>query len=94
MALHQGRSGEKNSSPSHDTVETLSKEVAAGSWLLLLLALVVLSACLLWLRQRRGKHDRSAKASRPEPGDIEQRIAGQLEAEILRRTASSQDGGA
>jgi hypothetical protein len=82
-------------SPSTDAAGTVFGEFVAGSWMpLLLTTVVVLGACLLWLRQRRSKHDGLVEASRQEPGNIEHRIAVQLEAEILRRTASAQDGGA
>ena len=85
----------EDSSPLPDTIGTVTKEVDSSSWMPFLLAAVaVLGACLVWLRHRRAKHDRSVEASRPKPGKIEHRIAVQLEAEILRRTAPAQDGGA
>lgn len=85
----------EDSPPLPDPVETVSNDGAVSSWIPLLLAAVaVLGACLLWLRRRRRKNDRLVEASRTDPGKIEHRIAVQLEAEILRRTASVQDGGA
>ncbi len=71
---------------------------ASGSvlirWILLPLGVVVaVGAYLLWLR-RRAKPGRRIEAMRPDQADMERRMAVELEAEILRRTASAQGGGA
>jgi hypothetical protein len=64
-------------------------------WILLSLGAVgALGAYLLWFRHRRAKRGTRIETARPYPGDIERQIAVELEAEILRRTASVQDGGA
>jgi len=79
--------------PPKDTITTLPVAAAADRWILLLVTVVVvLGAGLLGLRQwrRKGrKQDRSVEASWPRPGTIEHRIAAQLEAEIIRRTATT-----
>jgi len=51
---------------------------------LLLLSVFAVTACLLWLWRR--------KRVESQPRDIERRIANELEAEILRRTALRRDG--
>lgn len=64
-------------------------------WVLLSLPAVgALGAYLLWLRHRRAKREKLIESARPYSGDIKRQIAVELEAEILRRTASVQDGGA
>ena len=69
-------------------------EFVSISWILVLLGVVVaVGAYLLWLRERRTSAEERIEIARPHPGEIEQRIAVELEAEILRRTASAQDGG-
>lgn len=65
------------------------------TWILLLLGVVVaVGAYLLWSRRRRAKLGKRIETAEPRREDIERRIAVELEAEILRRTASTQDGGA
>jgi hypothetical protein len=64
-------------------------------WVLLLLAVVgAVGACLLWLRHRRTKPEERNDVAGRYAGDIERRIATELEAEIFRRTAPAHDGGA
>lgn len=65
------------------------------SWILFsLVAVGALGASLFWLRHRRTKRGKRIETAAPYPGEIERQIAVELEAEILRRTASAQDGGA
>jgi TIR domain len=80
---------------------------ASAVWIpLLLAAVVVLGAGLLWLRHRRKKRESPVEASRPSSGVFPhptrveypppsqlREIAVQLEAEIIRRTAPSQNDG-
>lgn len=63
-----------------------ASKVVLITWILLLLGIVGALGSLLWLRHWRMK---GAKAAKPHPGEIERRIAVELEAEILRRTASA-----
>jgi hypothetical protein len=60
--------------------------------LLLLGVVFTVTACLAWLLRRR--RVKLFQRARPHPGEIERRIASELEAEILRRTALRRDGGA
>jgi len=65
------------------------------SWILFPLGVVVaVVSYFLWSRPRRANHRRRIETARPHREEIERRIAVELEAEILRRTASAQDGGA
>ena len=59
--------------------------------LTLLLAVV---ACLAWLLRRRSERGRSIESARAHPRELEQRIASEIETEILRRTALRRDAGA
>lgn len=61
--------------------------------LLLLGVVFAVTACLAWLSRRRSKYGRPIERARPHPGEIERRIASELEAEILRRTALRRDDG-
>ena len=60
--------------------------------LLLLGVGFALTVCLVWLLRRRSKRVISVARTSGHPGDIERHIAGELEAEILRRTALRRDG--
>jgi hypothetical protein len=62
--------------------------------LLLVGVVFAVTACLAWLLRRYSKRGKPIEMARPHPGEIEQCIASELEAEILRRTALRQDGGA
>jgi len=77
---------------------TGSVNVVPISCILFLLGAVgvgALGAYLLRIRHRLTKRDgRRIGSARPHLEEIERRIAVKLEAEILRRTASGQDGGA
>ena len=63
----------------------------APSILILLGVVLVVTACLAWLLRRRSKHQATIDRPRPHPGAIERRIASEVEAEILRRTAKRRD---
>jgi hypothetical protein len=74
-----------------------------SSILLLLAVFFAITACLVWLLRRPPKRGRPSEEvgpqrevrierAGPHPGEIERRIASELEAEILRRTASRRDG--
>jgi hypothetical protein len=65
------------------------------SWIPLLLGVVVaVGAYLFWSRRVSATLEKRMEIAKPHREDIERRIAVELEAEILRRTASTQDGGA
>ena len=57
--------------------------------LVLLGGVGALGAFLLWLRHRGAKRGGRTSPAREHPGHIERRVAVELEAEILRRTASA-----
>ncbi|MGZ8424162.1 MAG: toll/interleukin-1 receptor domain-containing protein [Candidatus Binatia bacterium] len=63
------------------------------SILILLGGVLVVTACLAWLSRRRSKHEAAIERPSPHPGAIERRMASEVEAEILRRTAMRRDGG-
>jgi len=74
-----------------------------SSILLPLVITLAVLACLAWLWRRSPKRGRpiekvgpqretQIERAGPHPGEIERRIATELEAEILRRTASRRDG--
>jgi hypothetical protein len=54
----------------------------------LLLGVVIAVTCLVWWSRRRSKREQPIESAAPHRGEIERRIATELEAEILRRTAS------
>ena len=60
---------------------------------ILLIVSVVLAAtsCVAWFLRRRSKRGAVIKRASSLPGEIERRIAIEIEAEILRRTTSRQD---
>jgi cbb3-type cytochrome oxidase subunit 3 len=72
------------------------------SWIIVMLGVVVaVGAYLLWLRRRRTRTEElrtipldGTVRAMPQPGEVERRIAVELEAEILRRIALVQGGGA
>jgi hypothetical protein len=72
-----------------------ASEIGLVTWILLLLGVAgTLGACLLWSRHRRRKGRERTAPTGPSPREIEHRIAVELEAEILRRAASTRDAGA
>ncbi len=60
-------------------------------WIPLVVLVGALGAFFFWLRHRGSRRRRSETAS-PPPGEIERRIAVELEAEIVRRAVPSHDG--
>lgn len=62
--------------------------------LLVLALLLAVAAFATWLLRRRPKPPRSVVRARPHAGEIEQRIAVEIETEILRRAALRRDAGA
>ena len=63
------------------------------SILTLLVVVFVITACLVWLLRRRSKRRISTAAAKRQ-GEVERRIASELEAEILRRIAFRREEGA
>lgn len=64
-------------------------------WITLLLGVIVaVGSYLLWSRRCRAKPGKRVETAGPRREEIERRIATELEVEILRRTASTQDSGA
>jgi hypothetical protein len=60
---------------------------------LLLGVVFAVTICFAWWWRRRSKRGRPIEGARPHPREIERRIAGEVEAEILRRTALRRAGG-
>ncbi len=78
--------------------EKARQEAQSKNLLTLLSIIVVVAAGLYWLWRRRSKRvntkelEARIKVVRTHPSEIDQRIATELETEILRRTASRNDG--
>jgi hypothetical protein len=65
----------------------------SNSVLLLLCIVFAITICFAWWWRRRSKRRRPIEGARPHPREIERHIAGEVEAEILRRTALRRAGG-
>lgn len=67
--------------------------VLSNNVLLLLGIVFAVTVCFAWWLRRRSKRGRPIEGARSHPREIERRIAGEVEAEILRRTALRRAGG-
>jgi hypothetical protein len=70
---------------------SIVEDSAIGNTLLMLSVVLIAAAFAVWFFRRRSKHGKASVKVGTRYGEIERRIATELEAEMLRRTTSSQD---